>query len=234
MVPPSSFVLLDDARAPDGGAADALFYSAPREVFAAYHPDEVAPALAAADAARIAAGSEAAELAGYIAYEAGLALEPRLAPLAEARSGAMGPLVWLGLFDAPERIAAEDVPAWLAARAQGTASLGPLEPQLSPAGYEEAFAALIEKIEAGDIYQANLTYPLTGSYRGDPVALYAAMRDAASAGYGGLVYDGSHWLLSFSPELFVALDEDGKAKAKPMKGTRPRSDDPAADKALAE
>ncbi len=226
----SGFVLLDDARAPDSGAADALYYAHPRELFVAHHPSDVAAALEAAEAARAAGG----ELAGYIAYEAGLALEPRLAPLAAARSGAHGPLVWLGLFDPPQRIPAAEVPQWLAARAQGTASIGPLEPQLSPGGYDAAFETLREAIHAGDIYQANLTYPLAGSYRGDPQALYAELRLAASAGYGGMIFDGSHWLLSFSPELFVALDENGKAKAKPMKGTRPRSADPAHDQQLAE
>jgi len=228
-----SFVLLDDARAPDeggSGPADALLYSAPRDMFVAYHSDEVVPALEGAEAARQKGG----ELAGLIAYEAGLALEGRLEPLADARTGANGPLVWLGVFDEPERIAAKDVPAWLGARAQGEAKLGPLEPALSPAGYSSAFAALREAIHDGDIYQANLTYPLTGSYRGDPLALYAQLRSSANAGYGGVIYDGSHWLLSFSPELFVALDANGNAKAKPMKGTRPRGIDEASDRALAE
>jgi para-aminobenzoate synthetase/4-amino-4-deoxychorismate lyase len=232
--PPQPFVLLDDARTPrdggGGGAADALLYESPREVFVAYRPDEVAGALRAAEAARAQGG----ELAGMVAYEAGLALEDRLAPLADARSGAHGPLVWLGLFDAPQRIAAADVPAWLAGRAQGQAGIGPLEPQLSPAGYEAAFETLREAIHAGDIYQANLTYPLAGSYHGDPVALYAQLRGAANAGYGGMVFDGTHWLLSFSPELFVALDQHGAAKAKPMKGTRPRMAEAAADAAMAE
>lgn len=223
------FVLLDDAREA-GAAADALVFSAPREVFVAHRPDEVIPALEAAEAARLTGG----ELAGMIAYEAGLVLEDKLAPLADARSGANGPLVWLGLFDAPERIAAGDVPQWLAARAEGEAKLGPLEPQLSPAGYEAAFEQLREAIHAGDIYQANLTYPLAGSYRGDPVALYSQLRDSANAGYGGMIFDGSHWLLSFSPELFVALDPEGNAKAKPMKGTRPRGSSPETDAALAE
>ncbi|MEL7219548.1 MAG: aminodeoxychorismate synthase component I, partial [Pseudomonadota bacterium] len=79
-----------------------------------------------------------------------------------------------------------------------------------------------------DIYQANLTYPLTGSFRGDPIALYAQLRPAAQAGYGGILFDGSHWMLSFSPELFVSLEDD-QAKVKPMKGTRPRHDDPRLD-----
>ncbi len=226
---PTPFVLIDDARTGEG-AADALLYEAPRALFVAHRPDEVEPVLAAAETARQAGGGS---LAGYIAYEAGLALEPKLAGVAAARSGAAGPLVWLGLFDTPERIPAADVPAWLAARAQGPGTLGPLEPQLSPGGYHQAFATLGEAIRAGDIYQANLTYPLAGSFRGDPVGLYAALRDAAAAGYGGLIFDGSHWLLSFSPELFVALS-GSEAKVKPMKGTRPRAADPAEDRAAVE
>jgi para-aminobenzoate synthetase/4-amino-4-deoxychorismate lyase len=226
---PVPFVLLDDARA-GKGAADALLYEAPRAIFVAHRADELETVLAAAETARREQGGS---LAGTIAYEAGLALEPRLMPRAARRSGAAGPLVWLGLFDTPRRIAAADVPAWLANRAEGPGTLGPMEPQLSPGGYGAAFATLEEAIRAGDIYQANLTYRLAGSFRGDPVGLYAALREAARASYGGLIFDGSHWLLSFSPELFVALN-GAEAKVKPMKGTRPRSPDPEADAALAE
>jgi para-aminobenzoate synthetase/4-amino-4-deoxychorismate lyase len=222
------FVLLDDARA--SGAVDAHVYDAPRQIFVARRADEVADVLAAADAARQAEGGT---LAGYIAYEAGLALEPKLRGLADARSGAAGPLVWLGLFDDVQILPADTVPDWLAARSKGTASLGPLDPQLSPGGYEQAFNALQEAIQAGDVYQANLTLPLAGSYRGDPIALYAALRPAAQAGYGGMVFDGAHWLLSLSPELFFSLRGDA-AKVKPMKGTRPRGQDEAADAALAQ
>ena len=222
------FVLLDDARS--SGAVDAHVYERPRRIFIARRAAEVADVLAAADAAR---QSEGGSLAGYIAYEAGLALEPRLHHLAEARSGAAGPLVWLGLFDEAQTVAAEAMPDWLASRAEGTASLGPLDPQISPGAYAEAFGALQDAIRAGDIYQANLTFPLAGSYRGDPVALYAALRPAAQAGYGGIVFDGAHWLLSLSPELFFSLRGDA-AKTKPMKGTRPRGQDDAADAALAQ
>jgi len=47
------------------------------------------------------------------------------------------------------------------------------------------------------------------------------------------VFDGSHWLLSLSPELFVS-QRCAEVKAKPMKGTRPRAADPSADRAHAE
>ncbi len=228
MVPPSHpspFVLLDDAR-PDG-ASDARLYESPIEVVVARRIDEVLPALMRIEALR-AAGHH---LAGYLAYEAGLALEPRLAALGPVRTGAHGPLVWFGAFAGFQTIAAAGMPAFLAERAPGAASVGPLDPALSPGGYARAFAALDQAINAGDIYQANLTFPLTGSYRGDPLALYARLRPAAGAGYGGVVFDGSHWLLSLSPELFFAAKNEA-VRVKPMKGTRPRGRDPADDAAL--
>ena len=224
----SPFVLLDDARREN--ASDAHCFCAPQEVFVARNQVDVAAVLDAAEAARVKSGKH---LAGYVAYEAGLALEGRLAALAEARAGADGPLVWLGLFDEAEIIPAADMPAWLAARTRGEASIGPLDPQITPGEYCARFEALQDAIRAGDIYQANLTFPLAGPAKGDPLALYAAIRPMAAAGYGGLVFDGSHYLLSFSPELFFSL-KGREAKVKPMKGTRPRLVDPSADHAVRE
>jgi len=222
------FVLLDDAR--ENGASDAQFYKAPRRLFIARKPEDVVRVLAEAEEARLADGGH---LVGYLSYEAGLAMEGRLRPRAPARSGNAGPLVWMGLFDDPEVIPAAKVADWLSSHAQGDASIGPMEPQVSTGTYCEAFDTLQEAIHAGDIYQANLTMPLAGPALGDPVALYAAIRPTAAAGYGGLVFDGSDWLLSFSPELFFTLKQ-GEVKVKPMKGTRPRGGTEAEDKALAE
>ena len=149
------FLLLDDAR-PDG-ASPARLYQAPREVVVARRVEEVLPALERIETLR----REGADLAGYFAYEAGLALEPRLASLAPQRSGGAGPLVWFGAFDGFRELAPDEVPAWLAEQAgPGPASVGPLDPALSPGGYATAFAALQDAIAAGDIYQANLTFPL--------------------------------------------------------------------------
>ncbi|MWV26567.1 aminodeoxychorismate synthase component I [Aurantiacibacter rhizosphaerae] len=224
----SPFVLLDDARSQ--GASDAHCFTQPQQIFVARRAEDVVRVLEQADAARRETGKH---LAGYLAYEAGLALEERLAPLAATRSGSAGPLVWLGLFDDPEIIPAAEVEGWLASRCTGQASIGPLDPQVSTGTYLDAFDTLQEGIRAGDIYQANLTFPLAGPASGDPLTLYAKIRPTASAGYGGLVFDGSDWLLSFSPELFFAL-RDGAAKVKPMKGTRPRGGTAAQDAALKE
>ena len=224
---PEPFVLLDDARAE--GAADARLYRAPVEVIVARRSDEVGAAL---EKARKLSG-QGLNLAGYLAYEAGLCLEPKLAALAACRTGADGPLVWFGAFEGWETIAAADVPQWLAAHGGSEpTSIGPLDPSLSPGGYSAVFATIQNAIRAGDIYQANLTFPLEGAWRGDPLALYAAIRPAARAGYGGIVHDGTHWLLSFSPELFFSL-KGREARCKPMKGTRPRGRTPTEDEAFA-
>ena len=118
------FILLDDARSE--GAVDAHLFESPRQVFVARTPDEVEPLLVQADAARRENGGT---LAGYIAYEAGLALEPRLFPFAAGRTGADGPLAWFALFGSAQTIAAAEVPQWLAHRSHsGQASIGPLDP----------------------------------------------------------------------------------------------------------
>ena len=220
---PAPFVLLDDAR-PEGGD-DARLYRDPVEIVVARRAEEVAPALERIETLREAGY----DLAGYIAYEAGLALEPKLAHL--ARVGAGGPLVWFGAFTGAALV---ESGGWLVQHSQPlpAPAIGPLEPRISAGSYAASFAKLREAILAGDIYQANLTIPLTGPWRGDPLALYAALRPAAQAGYGGVVHDGSHWLLSFSPELFLSI-KDGNISVKPMKGTRRRGRDAAEDAALA-
>lgn len=225
---PAPFVLLDDARTT--GAADARLYRDPVETVKAMRGADVAPALARIEEL----GARGLHLAGYMAYEAGLALEPRLAPLLRegAGGGWGGPLVWFGAFHAFETIPAAEVPRWLAANAGPSApAIGPLEPQVEPGEYEAAFATLHAAIEHGDIYQANLTFPLAGPWKGDPLALYAALRPRAAAGWGGVVHDGTAWHLSFSPELFFEL-ASGAVRVRPMKGTRPRGRTAAEDAAM--
>jgi len=218
------FVLLDDASS---GAGTARLYTAPQTVVIARTAREVAPALD-----RIAAlHAQGAALAGVIAYEAGLALEPRLAAATRRRAGGEGPLLWMGAFAGWQTLAAADVPAWLAAQAQGAgAALGPMAPAVSPGAYARGFARLRQAISDGDIYQANYTFPLTGPWAGDPLALYAALRPRGGGAHSALVFDGEAWLLSLSPELFFTCE--GRAiTARPMKGTRPRGATHAQDEA---
>ena len=220
---PDPFILLDDAR--ETGAGPARLYTAPQEIVVARRPDEVESALA-----RI--GSAPGHWAGLIAYEAGLALEPRLAARLSARTGAAGPLVWFARFDAMQEMSGEEAERWLDEAIAGSGSaggrLGPLDPHVSIGGYAKGFDALKAAIGAGDIYQANYTFQTGGSWTGDPLAIYRDLRRDARAGYGAVVWDGGHWHLSVSPELFFTL-EQGRAEVRPMKGTAPRGRTPAED-----
>jgi len=202
------FVLLDDAR-PGGGA---LLFSELVDVIEARDPGDVRPCL---DRLR---GRRAA---GFLAYEAGYSLEGRLEPFAATPAGEAPPLLWFGLFERAEPV---DAAAFLPDPAGAWA--GRPRPLLTEPDYRAALAQVLDHIAAGDVYQANLTFQAEVRTAGPPAALYAALRRRARAGHGALVFTGTHWLLSLSPELFFTLDE-GRVATRPMKGTAPSGSDPA-------
>lgn len=214
------FVLLDDARA--GGAC--LLYRRPWAIVDAYQPDDVLPALERVRSS-LAAGQHAA---GWLSYEAGHAMEPKLA--CNARAGSTLPLLWFGLFEQAESLTGEDVADLL--REPAGAWIGAPRPHISRADYDQAHGRVQALIAAGDIYQANLSFRADVPVQGDPLAIYARLRRSSLAGWGGIVHDGSNWLLSLSPELFFRSDA-GHVQARPMKGTSERGHDPAEDAALA-
>lgn len=207
--PGGPFVLLDDAR--PGG--ETWLHAEPREIVVTRDPAEVHECL---ERLR---GKVAA---GFIAYEAGHALEARLAPLGRPPGGDAPPLLWFGLFDRVERID----PAIFLPCAEG-GWLGPPRPLIAADAYRAAVRRVLDHILAGDIYQANLTFQAEVPALGDPCALYAGLRRRACAGHGALVFTGDHWLLSGSPELFFTV-ADKRVTTRPMKGTAPPHCDPAA------
>jgi len=187
-------------------------YAKPVDSIVAWTGEQVGDALARLDRA-LASGLHAA---GYLTFEAGLALEPRLAALARPLPPERGPLLWFGLFDGftdlPQDWAAEDVEA---------GAVGPAEPLIERQAYAAAFAEVQRLIAAGDVYQINLTFPCRVPVSGDPVALYAALRGQARAPHGGIVRTADRSILSFSPELFFR--RAGQAiECRPMKGTATR------------
>ena len=224
--PTEAFVLFDDAR--ERNAAPARLYRDPVSIIAAYRLEEVQPALD-----RIAEAGEAGlHAAGYMSYEAGLALEDRLAPLARRHHIRPGsaPLLWFGLFDGLRFIKPEAVQALLPD--PSGVRIEPLRPLIQEDAYYAAFDRVQEYIRAGDIYQVNLTFPCATRFHGDLMALYAAVRPRQRAGYGGVIRTGSHDILSFSPELFFTCVR-GQLTARPMKGTAVRSADAHRDALLA-
>jgi len=212
------FVLLDDASA--DGSGHATLFRDPVEVIRAECMDEVLPAMARIEAAN----ARGLHAAGYISYTAGHAFEPRSADYA-AREGDDGPLLWFGLFEQPQHLPGDAVADLLPS---DDVVIGPVEPLISRADYDRAIGAVLDYIRAGDIYQANLTFPARVAIEGDPLAAYAAIRPHAAAGHGALLrHDGRH-VLSFSPERFFSL-EGGRIETRPMKGTARRCADPVQD-----
>jgi para-aminobenzoate synthetase component 1 len=175
---------------------------------------DVPDAMDALDAAR-AAGKW---LAGYASYELGYALEPRLAGMMPDERRL--PLMCFGVFDAPKQ---RDLVG-------GAAALGAFKPRWDQARYEPAFETVNAYIGAGDIYQANLTFPMDAEIKGNCEALFAGLSTRQEVGHGALVLQET-WpdLLSRSPELFFRTDAGGMIETRPMKGTQPRSEDPIED-----
>jgi para-aminobenzoate synthetase/4-amino-4-deoxychorismate lyase len=213
--PSRPFVLLDDASA--GGGA--RLYRDPVGTIVATDGAEIRPAL---DRARRAA-QDGHHVAGYLSYEAGLALEARL-PASSTPPGEP-PLLWFGLFEAVEPIGQDDLAALFGHAASAWA--GPPEPRISEADYVAAVLRALDYIAAGDIYQANVSFRADIPFRGPPLALYGKLRKAGGGGWGAVVHDGAHWLLSCSPELFFEL-KGGILRARPMKGTLPADATPSA------
>jgi para-aminobenzoate synthetase/4-amino-4-deoxychorismate lyase len=199
-------VLLDD------GPGRQVFAD-PSQIIRADMAVEVPGALAALEAA-LAAGKH---VAGWLGYELGTVLEPKLAGLTPAN----GPLLRLGVFNGPGQ----------APPAPGRAYAGPLRPEWDAAAYGARFAAVKDYIAAGDIYQANLSFRARFAFLGNPRALYEQLRAQSGAPHCGFVDDGMRQILSLSPELFFDLSAAGQLTTRPMKGTTPRGGDDASERA---
>ncbi len=211
-------ILFDDAR--QEGAPPRL-YREPAEIIVAHELDEVLPALE-----KVRAGLRAGKhAAGYLAYEAGHAFDPKLR--ASARQ-AEGYLLCFGLFQGFET---PDLGALLPS--PDGAYVSRPSPRISREHYEAAVIQMREHLFAGDFYQANLTFGCDIAVAGDPLAVYARLRRSAKAGWGGVLIHDDGAIVSLSPEQFFTIRQ-GVIEAKPMKGTAPRRSDPEADRAEAE
>lgn len=197
---------------PDGTAC---CFARAQRLITAHSPDEVPGALTALDQAR----ADGLWLAGYASYELGYVLEPKLLPrLPDTRRL---PLLQFGVYDWPS------IAPPLGA---GDTTWSGFTPKWDEARYAQAFETVHEYICAGDIYQANLTFPIALQASGDVPALYQALSDIQTVRFGAMVtQDGLPALLSRSPELFFRTDSRGVIQTRPMKGTQPRSNDPAED-----
>ena len=142
------------------------------------------------------------------------------------------------MFEAMQRLSADDVVAWLAqhegSEAPTPAGVIGLHSDIDRAAFEAGIARIHEAIRDGETYQVNFTYRMHGRAWGAPLALYRRLRARQRVGFGALMHlpveqgDATEWVLSRSPELFVR-HEAGLLQARPMKGTAVRSGAPEGD-----
>jgi len=127
----------------------------------------------------------------------------------------------------------------------GSVSASPLPPAGSPwrgppsAGWRSSMTEpeylkgvqrIRRYIEAGDVYQVNLCRLLTASIAAgsDPFALARLLAAGNPAPYQGVLDLGDRWVVTASPELFLARDGE-VISSSPIKGTT-RPAEPFADK----
>ena len=104
------------------------------------------------------------------------------------------------------------------------------EASSSRAQYLSGVERIKEYIAAGDVYQLVLSSRFSGRHELDPFQAYRALRLINPSPYMYYCALGDVTVVGSSPEALVRLN-DGIARLRPIAGTRPRSDDPATDRA---
>jgi para-aminobenzoate synthetase component 1 len=106
---------------------------------------------------------------------------------------------------------------------------GELTSNFSEPAYLDAVRRAIEYIYAGDVFQVNLAQRLLHAARVDSAALYLRLRERNPAPFAGYFDLGEFQVASASPERFLKVG-DRRVEARPIKGTRPRTESPEADR----
>ncbi|HWJ02906.1 MAG TPA: anthranilate synthase component I family protein, partial [Verrucomicrobiae bacterium] len=101
---------------------------------------------------------------------------------------------------------------------------------------KERFEAMVVKakeyIEAGDVFQVNLSIRLGKELKASPWQVYKVLRRVNPSPYASYINFGDLQLVGSSPELLVRI-KDGYAETRPIAGTRRRGADREEDLALA-
>lgn len=103
----------------------------------------------------------------------------------------------------------------------------------SPELYQQAVAKCVEYVQAGDIFQVNLSQRLLRKAICEPEELMLHLRRNNPATFAGYADFGRIQVISCSPERFLQV-QDRQIEARPIKGTRPRLSDPIADAGIAQ
>lgn len=190
---------------------------------------------------------------GYLAYDAGRAIEqvglkgvganPGQQPIRDIKL----PDIALGFYNeaiiidhqaqqsyllAPASRLDNALADWQPLHALGSVDFqltGPWQSNLTEAEYHQRIAAIHDHLRAGDCYQINLAQRFSASYQGNEWQAYLHLRAANQAPFSAYLRLEQGCVLSVSPERFIASDATGHVETKPIKGTRPRHQNPQLD-----
>ncbi|NAZ69495.1 aminodeoxychorismate synthase component I [Vibrio toranzoniae] len=109
----------------------------------------------------------------------------------------------------------------------------PWQSNMSEQGYADKFDSVQEYLLSGDCYQINLAQRFNAKYQGSEWLAYDKLEQYNSAPFSGFIRLADSAIISVSPERFLEL-KDNVIETKPIKGTRPRSDDHVIDNANAQ
>lgn len=107
-----------------------------------------------------------------------------------------------------------------------------LESELRPGDYHRMLQQALALIEAGDIYQVNLSQRFSMPLASDQslFELFVLSRSRHPSDFGAYLPWGAHTVLSASPERFLRYHAGSRRLlTMPIKGTRPRMDHPSDD-----
>jgi len=184
---------------------------------------------------------------GFLGYDLGRALEPRLAGsspdplLPDLAIGYYGAVYRYDHRDGTAEILSVDAEAArrldraLRSPPRGVepTRVGPHASDMGYAAYERMIGAALEYIVAGDVYQVNLAHRVRAPLGGDPLGLYLRLRAASPAPLGAFLDLGDFSILSSTPELFLDFDaSERRLETRPIKGTRPRAGTTAEDERM--
>lgn len=179
-----------------------------QKTFAAYALDEVSPMLDKA----CRAAEDGLHVAGFVAYEAAPAFD-RAMQCKLSRT----PLVWMAAFADRRTWALNSCPSDFSP----LSGLLPARFAYDPAHYLSLVKTVRKHIREGDVYQVNITGPMSFTPPCGPWRLFQALLRRQPVPYAAWLDAGPVRILSCSPELF--FDRRGDCvMTRPMKGTAPR------------
>ncbi|MGI9919936.1 aminodeoxychorismate synthase component I [Vibrio owensii] len=110
--------------------------------------------------------------------------------------------------------------------------IGDWQSNMTQASYASRFDRVQEYLLSGDCYQINLAQRFNASYQGSEWQAYTKLEAANQAPFSAFIRMPHSAIISVSPERFLEL-KDNVIETKPIKGTRPRSQNAELDQANA-